>query len=174
MKAYAKSKTPKPDRDKRQTPVFVFERIQDLVNIEIFYDVCAETHTSKCHNNYWDEIDNSLIIDWCQELGRKETPQGLFALWMNPPYSNPGIWCEKAYKESQKGLIIIGCLPDDRSTGWYQDWVEDKAQIIYVPDKRISFEDADGVPQKGNPKGSVIPVWMPFYCDKSTYVRFHL
>ena len=172
MDAYAKSKTPKGEGDKRQTPIAVFNRIQEITGLGFCHDVCAEPHTAKV-GSYWAEKEDALSIDWQSSI---KICDYFFhtALWMNPPFSNPTPWVKKAYEESQKGLIIVGCLPDDRSVGWYQDWIEDKAPIIYVPDKRISFEDADGVTQKGNPKGSIFPVWMPMYCDKTNYVRFKL
>lgn len=177
MDAYAKSKTPKEERDKRQTPVSVFERIQEIINIPIIHDVAAEAHTAKTRS-FWTIEDDALSKNWsdCSQFFLANTVRkiGNSAFWMNPPYSDPAVWCKKAYEESQKDLIVVGLLPDDRSTGWYQDWIEDKAQLVYVPNKRISFEDGENNPQKGNPKGSIIPVWMPMYCDKTNYVRFDL
>lgn len=162
MKAYAHSKTPMAQRDKRQTPWFVFNRILELINMPILLDVCAQPHTAKVSRYF---TSGALTRSWRVKGG---------ASWMNPPFSNPFPWCQKAYEESKKGAIIVGCLPDDRSTIWYQEWIEDKAAIVYVPDKRISFEDGRGRPQKGNPKGSVFPVWLPMAIDKTSYVRFCL
>lgn len=170
MDAYAKSKTPKEDRDKRQTPISVFERIQELIRIPIIHDVCAELHTAKC-GSFWTAEDDAFSKDWLDPL---VGPSLMTALWMNPVYSNPSPWCQRAYETAKRGGIVVGLLPDDRSVGWYQEWIEDKAAIIYVPDKRISFENGDGVAQKGNPKGSVIAVWLPMHFDKTNYVRFKL
>lgn len=170
MDAYAKSKTPPEDKDKRQTPISVFNRIQELVNIPLIHDVAAEDHTAKCPS-FWTIEDDALSRDWT------EASIGYFnnhALWMNPPYSNPEAWVKKAAEEARNGLIVVGLIPDDRSTGWWQKWVEDKASIVYIPNKRISFEDGNGVAQKGNPKGSAIPVWLPMECDKTNYQRFIL
>jgi len=174
MDAYAKSKTPKEERDRRQTPMWVFHQIEKIINTPICHDVCAEVHTAKTAS-FWTKKDDALSRGW-NDMAKDLLIAGnpISAFWMNPPYSDPAAWCKKAYEESQKGLIVVGLLPDDRSTGWYQDWVEDKAQLVYVPNKRISFEDANNVPQKGNPKGSIFPVWMPFTFDKTQYVRFEL
>ncbi|MCK4830548.1 hypothetical protein KA005_83290, partial [bacterium] len=146
MDAYAKSKTPAGEGDKRQTPKSVVRRLQHLIGMQFDIDLCAEPHTAKAAN-YFTEDDDSLSLDW-----NKFT---YTCAWLNPPYSDITPWAKKAHVSAKMGMIIVGCLPDDRSVGWYQDWVEDKAAIIYVPDKRISFEDGNGVPQKGNPKGSV-------------------
>lgn len=170
MKAYSQSKTPPGDGDKRQTPREVVARIISLINMPIVHDVCAEPNTTKC-SSYWTEKDDALSKDWREPLIGASL---IKALWMNCPYSDISPWVKKAWEASREGVIVVGCLPDDRSVGWYRQYVEDKAPIIYVPDRRISFEDANGVPQRGNPKPSIFPVWMPFYCDKSSYVRFKL
>ena len=173
MKAYAESKTPEEDRDKRQTPISVFQRIEEITGFIFCRDVCAEPHTAKVAGSYWTIDDDSLSLDWAAET---KIPDYSFhtSLWMNPPYSDPATWCKKAAEEAAKGLIIVGLLPDDRSTKWYQEYIEDKAQIVYIPNKRISFEDGDKNPQRGNPKGSIFPVWTPMYFDKTQYVRFDL
>ncbi|MCK4758407.1 MAG: hypothetical protein KAT69_00085 [Candidatus Aminicenantes bacterium] len=171
MKAYSESKTPTGDGDRRQTPKSVFNRIQTLINMPFVHDVAAEPHTAKCAS-FWTVDDDALSKDWREPL--IDSGSLTKALWMNCPYSDVTPWVQKACDAAKRGVIVVGCLPDDRSVSWYQQYVEDKAQIIYVPDRRISFEDSDGVPQRGNPKGTVFPVWMPFYCDKSSYVRFKL
>ena len=171
MDAYSKSKTPIGAGDKRQTPRAVFNRIQQLVGMPFDFDVCAEDHTAKV-DQYWTEADDSLSKNWFWDIGA--AIGSMPVIWMNPPYSDPYPWCEKAANEAKQGCIVVGLLPDDRSVGWYQDWVEDKADRIYVPDKRISFEDGEGVAQNGNPKGSVVPVWTPFTVTKSIYERFNL
>ena len=171
MKAYSASKTPKGEGDKRQTPKEVIARIQTLINMPLVHDVAAEPHTAKCAS-YWTIDDDALSKSWVEPM--LNVASLTKALWMNPPYSNITPWVQKAVDAARNGVIVVGCLPDDRSVSWYQQYVEDKAQIIYVPDRRISFEDGEGVPQRGNPKGTVFPVWMPFHCDKSNYVRFKL
>lgn len=170
MKAYSHSKTLEGEGDKRQTPITVFNRIKELVRVPIVHDVAAEYHTAKCVS-FWTAEDDAFSKEWLEPLlGHLCLP----ALWMNPPYSDPAPWCKRAYETAMRGGIVIGLLPDDRSVGWYQDFIEDKAAIVYVPDKRISFEDGEGIAQKGNPKGSVIPVWLPMHFDKTNYVRFKL
>ena len=170
MDAYAKSKTPKGDGDKRQTPVAVFEEIQKLIRIPFVHDVCAETHTAKC-GSFWTKEDDALTKDWLQPfLGASLSS----ALWCNPPYSNPSPWLQRCYETAARGGIVVALVTDDRSTKWFQEWVEDKAAIVYVPNRRISFEDANQVPQKGNPKGSVFCVYIPMPVDKTNYVRIEL
>lgn len=170
MKAYANSKTPEGEGDKRQTPISAFNRIQELIRIPIVHDVCAEYHTAKCAS-FWTEEDDAFSKDWLEPLTGFSLPA---ALWCNMPYSNPEPWIQRCHETAQRGGIVIALPADDRSTGWYRNWIEDKAQIVYVPDKRISFEDGDGEPQNGNPKGSVVCVFLPMHFDKTNYVRFNL
>jgi len=157
MKAYSESKTPPNERDKRSTPAIIFSAIQRELNLKFDIDVCAEKKTTKV-DRYWSEEDNALSFGWRDKLSHIALPVG----WMNPPYSSPKPWCEKAYNESKNGMIVVGLLPDDRSTNWYQEYVE-KATTILIPTTRISFNDARGIPQPGNPKGSAIVVWTPFH-----------
>lgn len=42
---------------------------------------------------------------------------------MNPPYSKPGPWCQKAYEHSLKGNTVVGLLRGDTSTRWFHDWI---------------------------------------------------
>ena len=170
MDAFSKSKTPKEDKDKRQTPKAVFNRIQELINIPFVHDVAAESHTAKCPS-FWTKEDDAFSKDWLDPLIGHSLPSALFC---NPPFSNMTPWLEHAYATAKRGGIVVVLCPDDRSVGWYQDHLEDKAQIIYIPDRRISFEDKDGIPQKGNPKGTAFGVFLPMHFDKTSYVRFKL
>ena len=51
---------------------------------------------------------------------------------MNPPYSNPKPWIEKAIEESQKGKMVVMLLKVDTSTNWFAKIVESKAQILWI------------------------------------------
>ena len=153
MDAYAKSKTPQEGRDLRATPWPVYFAICDHLGLEPEIDVCAGHDTAKAPE-YWTEADDALGRNWPALVS-----------WMNPPYSRPGDWCEKAAMESRAGAIVIGLLPDDRSTSWYQRWVYPYASAIYTTDRRISFLDSRGMPQDGNPKGSIVPIWTPWRVD---------
>ena len=153
MDAYAKSQTPKEGRDLRATPWPVYRAICEHLGLEPEIDVCAGHGTAKAPQ-YWTEADDALGKRWPPAV-----------CWMNPPYSRPGVWCKKAARESRDGSIVIGLLPDDRSTAWYRQWVYPYASAIYITDRRISFLDSNGRPQGGNPKGSIVPIWTPWRVD---------
>lgn len=173
MDAYAKSKTPLEARDRRATPPDVFGRIQHVANITFVWDVCAQDHTAKVPGGrHWTKEDDSLSIDWHHELTKDAPPGYMPAVWMNPPYSDPTIWCDKASLEASKGMFVMGLLPDDRSVEWYRRFVDNVAPDVWVPDRRISFHDENGEPQNGNPKGSVFILWTPWRTRHTQYHRF--
>lgn len=183
MDAFSKSKTPEGSRDLWETPAEVFDAIQFALNIPILHDVCATRATSKCGSMYWgpDQGDDTLSMDWMQELEWMHAPNGhpeaqfptVCAVWMNPPYSDPTPWVRKAAEESEKGLIVVGLVIDDRSTKWFQNHVEGVASLAFVPDRRISFLQ-NGRPVPGNPKPSIFPIWTPWRTGHTQYVRFSL
>ena len=51
--------------------------------------------------------------------------------YVNPPYSNPLPWVEKAIEESKKGKMIVMLLKVDTSTRWFAKLVEAKAKILW-------------------------------------------
>ncbi len=53
-------------------------------------------------------VSNGLYIDWKDFT------------FVNPPYSNPLPWVEKAIIESSKGRKIVMLLKHDSSTRWYR------------------------------------------------------
>lgn len=178
MDAYARSKTPKEERDRRATPQWVVEAIQHVLNIRFDVDVCADSRNFKAPL-YLDvaKID-ALTCAWNVRrdllTGRVGVHPGVFA-FMNPPYSDPGPWCEKAATEArERSMFVVGLLPDDRSTHWYQQWIDGVACVCYVPDIRISFLGPDGKPQAGNPKGSIFPIWTPWEVENTQSVYFTL
>ena len=179
MKGFHESKTNPERRDETETPWEVFLQIERLMGIEFTWDVCATEENSKCPYYYGPDngeeeskFKNGLKADWSINL---ELGAGHIYHWMNPPYSDCASWCKKAYNEAKKGLVVVGLLPDDRSTKWYQNWIENKATLCYVPDRRISFLEPETKKEmKGNNRGSVFPVWTPWGSNYTQYVRFKL
>jgi len=55
--------------------------------------------------------------------------QGAF---VNPPYSNPLAWVEKAIEESKKGLTVVLLLKHDSSTKWYRLLHEAGANFMMI------------------------------------------
>ena len=60
--------------------------------------------------------------------------------YVNPPYSNPRPWIEKAIMEARKGKTIVMLLRGDTSTAWFHDLVLGKAEIRFLRG-RLKFTD---------------------------------
>ena len=74
------------------------------------------------------------------------------SVFLNPPYSKPAPWCERAYEESLKGKTIVGLLRGDTSTAWFHDFVYGKAELRFIKG-RLNFGSGPA------PFASIIAVW---------------
>ena len=52
--------------------------------------------------------------------------------FVNPPYSKPAPWCQKAFEESRQGKIVVMLLRGDTSTKWFHEWVLGKAEVRFI------------------------------------------
>lgn len=68
--------------------------------------------------------------------------------YVNPPYSNPLPWVEKAIEESKKGKIIVMLLKVDTSTRWFAKLNEAKAKIFWL-NGRLKFKGKNYYEGKG-------------------------
>ena len=124
------------------------------------FDVCAEDKTAKCAD-YWTIEDDALSKDWAEDA-KSRIPFGpaIGALWCNPPYSNIKPWVEKAIEAQLNGrmtVMLVMCAP---SVKWFSLAQKYASETRFVTDGRLAFLK-NGVPQKGNNKGSVIFVFDP-------------
>ena len=61
--------------------------------------------------------------------------------YVNPPYSNPSPWVDKAIVEANKGKVVVMLLPVDTSTKWFAKLIEAKAHIFWS-NGRIRFTES--------------------------------
>lgn len=87
----------------------------------------------------------SLFIGWFDPcpLNPKPNIDGLKVEWrrrtyVNPPYSNPFPWIQKAILENRKGKTIVLLLKLDCSTKWFRDLIEADAHILFI-NERVKF-----------------------------------
>lgn len=88
--------------DEWETPQELFDELNKEFNFDI--DLCATRENSKCDAYYVDYL-NANYIDW--DVG-----------FMNPPYSNPKPFIEKAWEDS-KHCKIVCLVKCDPSTKWW-------------------------------------------------------
>ena len=96
--------------DSYATPKWLFELFDG------WFDPCP------LNNN--PEFDG-LNIEW-----KKRT-------YVNPPYSKPLLWVEKAIQEKKKGKLIVMLLRADTSTKYFQR-CQEEGEVIYFG-RRIKF-----------------------------------
>ena len=77
---------------------------------------------------------NGLDIEWKDKT------------YVNPPYSNPLPWVEKAIEESKKGKTIVMLLNVDTSTKWFAKLNEANAHFIWFAE-RLKFSEKDASPR---------------------------
>jgi len=85
-----------------------------------------------------------LFEDWFDPcpLNDKPSVDGLTIEWggrtyVNPPYSEPLKWVEKAIQEKNKGKLIVMLLRADSSTKYFQR-CQEEGEVIYFG-RRIKF-----------------------------------
>lgn len=142
------------------TPPEVFEALDK--EFCFGFDVCAEEETAKC-SDYWTTEDDALSKDWAEDAKCRIPGAGLIemgALWCNPPYSNIKPWVEKAIEAQLKGRMTVMLVMCDPSVKWFSLAQQYASETRFVTDGRLAFLK-NGVPQKGNNKGSVIFVFDP-------------
>ena len=142
------------------TPPEVFEALDK--EFCFGFDVCAEEETAKC-SDYWTTEDDALSKDWAEDAKCRIPGAGLIemgALWCNPPYSNIKPWVEKAIEAQLKGRMTVMLVMCDPSVKWFSLAQRYASETRFITDGRLAFLK-NGVPQKGNNKGSVIFVFDP-------------
>lgn len=73
-------------------------------------------------------------------------------MFLNPPYSNPGPWLEKARREVDAGRaeLVVALVPVASDTRWFHDQVKDAGEVRFIRG-RIRFLGWMGTPL-GSPK----------------------
>jgi len=64
--------------------------------------------------------EDGLSIDWKDKT------------YVNPPYSKPLPWIQKAIEENKKGKLIVMLLRMDTSTRWFKELQEAGAKFLWI------------------------------------------
>jgi len=108
-----------------ETPQEFFNEINKEFRFDV--DVCAVESDAKIATFLSPAVD-ALSIPWRGKC------------WMNPPYDRSiTYWVEKAYKESQKGSLVVCLLPGrSNDTKWFHNYVMRSSEIRFIKG-RIQF-----------------------------------
>lgn len=139
------------ESDLYETPPEVFEYASEKYG-PFDLDVCCEEVTKKA-GIFYTAQDDAFSKPW--------NPISQTKAWMNPPYSNPKPWVEKALFEAKENKVCtVALLPADTSTKWFHLMLHNKnVHIEYLP-KRVRFLFRGK--RSGSPKfGNVLVVFFP-------------
>lgn len=97
-------------------------------------DPCCRIETAKAPK-FFVEADDGLSRRWYGHV------------FLNPPYSKPGPWLEKAIRETKAGRakIVVALLPVRTDTRWFHDFVNGIAEIRFIKG-RIKWIGWQGTP----------------------------
>ena len=144
------------DSDNWQTPQDLFEVLDgggfyqgiEFKGFNFDIDLCATRENSKCNHLCWDFLHSLTGSKDSNCIGTiyDDVEVGLIKTgFMNPPYSNPKPFIEKAWEHS-KIMKIVCLVKCDPSTRWWSVfWDYDKdcgkpgASVRFFP-KRIKFD----------------------------------
>lgn len=94
-----------------------------------------------------------MFVDWFDPCPLNDNPNwdGLKIVWkdhtyVNPPYSNPLPWVEKAIEENKKGKTIVMLLNVDTSTKWFAKLNEANAHVLWFAE-RLKFSEKNASPR---------------------------
>lgn len=134
--------------DEWQTPQWLYDELNNEFHFDV--DLCATFENRKINQYYRDYLTNDLVQTrgmFIKNLVEGEKP--IETAFMNPPYSNPRSFIEKAWQDS-KDFRIVCLLKVDPSTKWWAIfWDYEKhmpkpgGSIRFLP-KRIKFIRPDG------------------------------
>lgn len=139
--------TSKSRHDHWNTPPAVLDPIARFWPSGIDLDPCSNpTSVVRAGCGIMEPDDGLAATPW---WSRTEAVPAL--VYVNPPYSKPGPWVERAAKESASGLChVIMLVPVSIATNWWADHVWPHAAAVGFMRKRVAFLDERGKPVSGN------------------------
>jgi phage N-6-adenine-methyltransferase len=144
------------EKDTWSTPQNIFEALNSEFNFVL--DVCAGKNNYKCVN-YITKEQNALSCSWWDRI-----PTGVVnpTVWVNPPYSRGMIkaFVNAALKQRDNGITSVMLVPLTPEALWFM--ADEVNELRIITGGRIAFvHPLTGLPQKDNPKGSMLMVFRP-------------
>ena len=152
-----------------ETPTAVYKRLDREFNF--IADMAASENNTKNHK-FYTEVDNSLEFNWVDRIDGESALIVGSSVFVNPPYSNPMPWIQKAIEAQADGLTVVMLLNADPSVGWWAEAMPYVSEIRFIiaektptgkySSGRIGFIDSDGNEANGNSKPQCVFVFDPF------------
>ncbi|TCJ96170.1 phage N-6-adenine-methyltransferase [Volucribacter psittacicida] len=148
------------NKDSYRTPEYLFNWLYKRFKFDV--DGCANHKNKLCFDyigeggiaeDFLDFDPLELVCELCEAN---------LAFFVNPPYSNPLPFVQRAAALKQQGYLVVMLLPADKSTKWYGVINEQATEVIDIIGGRINFvHPLTGEEVKGNNKGSMVAVFDP-------------
>ena len=137
--------------DSWRTPDWLFEKLNKEFNFDI--DLCAIEENSKCEVYCADYLNDLVRLpDSISNHCLQNYLDGDFTCFMNPPYSNPKPFIEKAWEDSKHCKIVCLVKCDPSTKWWATFWnYDDVFDLVY--DEQGIIEDAFLKEKKGPKPG---------------------
>ncbi|NBI40187.1 phage N-6-adenine-methyltransferase [[Haemophilus] felis] len=150
------------DKDSYRTPKYIFRWLDGRFYFLI--DGCASEENALCPSYIGKGCKavapDFLTFDPLEQV--METADPMLRIFVNPPYSNPLPFVERAAALMKQGYLVVMLLPADKSTKWYQVIQDNATEVIDIVGGRINFiHPITGEEVKGNNKGSMVAVFDP-------------
>lgn len=114
--------------DEWETPKSVFDALDAEFNFTL--DPCATEENHKC-DLYFTKQQNGLSKSW-----------GGQTVFCNPPYSQIGLWVEKAFREGGKdNTIVVLLIPSRTDTKYFHNFIYHRSEIRFIRG-RLKFGEA--------------------------------
>lgn|SRR5574343_311399 len=113
----------KPNKGKTDVWLTPLEIVKSLGRFDL--DPCGEINHATAKNIY---SENGLNKEW---FGR---------VWLNPPYSEVGLWLDKMYESGSSGVALVFNRSD---VGWFQKHIR-LCSHVFIPQGRLKFLKKDG------------------------------
>jgi len=189
MAILVKSSTDSGEKDRWATQHGCFNDGQHLYGRPFKIDVAAEPETAKCDRFMvspdwfeWSRLDT--LSPYAQSgfnLRAEQRIVGFDSLhcdwendwWCNPPFTLKKQFLIQAAQQVAKGFSGMMLLPYEPLSGWWLEFVKPFATVIYEPDGRYNFYQADGVTKKhGVNFGSALVLFTPHAVMEPARVGF--
>lgn len=147
------------DKDTYQTPKYLFNWLNKRFNFNL--DGCANSRNALCYHYIGEgaKCTDFLTFNPREHENRWSRPR----IFVNPPYSKPLPFVQRAAELKQAGYLVVMLLPADKSTKWYGVIQQHATEVIDIIGGRVNFiHPVTGEEAKGNNKGSMIAVFDPF------------
>ena len=95
--------------------------------------------------DHYDPCPSNFKEDYFHKSGLEKNWRKSRASYVNPPYSQPKLWVDKAIEQQNKGVDVVMLLRCDPSTKWYKKLVEADAHFCYF-NERLKFSESKGSP----------------------------